>query len=522
MNGRAIHHLGPLEDVFIREWTAEGTLAGMTLAIGRFAKSAFAAKAADIPVLDEKLTYILDGLDVTPNSHAWREARAIFNHFPKRELFYARREDLCTIIEQMVTLVGDDEIAVAARQGTGYAAVTVAFSDVRYSPQAEAALRSGLQQAFGPILFSEWADLGTKAIIVFYFDAAELEAPIDVEKVRVLTRQSVTTWEDQVALELEQAYGTIEGRRLFNKYVQSESRSGLYRESTTPQEVPADLARLEALEGRLEMSVLPESAEQVTIKLFAPKPLGLTGTLRTLQNLGLPVVEELSLTLVLPDNRTGFLERLRIQAAPKVITRRGAGARSAARRAAGPAREARHRRCAERPGDERGPDVAAGGGAAHAAQPPDPGAPELQRRHDHRRDAAQQRRGGGAVPAVRCALQPGRRRRPRSRRRSGRSRPARRPAAGRQPARRRDPARRGEPAARRGAHQRLPDAGAAGGVDEGGVREGGRHGRRRGRCTRSTCTRRTSRASTCAAARWRAAACAGAIATTTSAPRSSA
>ena len=320
VNGRAIHHLGPLEDVFIREWTAEGTLAGMTLAIGRFAKSAFAAKAADIPVLDEKLTYILEGLDVTPNSHAWREARAVFNHFPKRELFYARREDLCTIIEQMVTLVGDDEIAVAARQGTGYAAVTVAFSDARYSPQVEAALRSGLQEAFGPILFSEWADLGTKAIIVFYFDAAELEAPIDVEKVRVLTRQSVTTWEDQVALELEQAYGTIEGRRLFNKYVQSESRSGLYRESTTPQEVPADLARLEALEGRLEMSVLPESAEQVTIKLFAPKPLGLTGTLRTLQNLGLPVVEELSLTLVLPDNRTGFLERLRIQAAPKIIS----------------------------------------------------------------------------------------------------------------------------------------------------------------------------------------------------------
>jgi glutamate dehydrogenase len=319
VNGRAIHHLGPLEDIFVREWTADGMLAGMTLAIGRFAKSAFAAKAADIPVLHDKLTHILDGLDVAKNSHAWREARATFNHFPKRELFYARQEDLCTIIEQMVNLVGDDEIAVAVRQGTGYAAVTVAFSDVRYSPSAEAALRSSLQQAFGPILFSEWADLGNKAVIVFYFDAAQLENPIDVETVRVLTRQGVTTWEDQVALELETAYGTIEGRRLFNKYVRSESRSGLYRESTGAAEVPADLERLEALEGRLEMSVLPESAEQVTIKLFAPKPLGLTGTLRTLANLGLPVVEELALPLILPDNRTGFLERLRVQATPKVI-----------------------------------------------------------------------------------------------------------------------------------------------------------------------------------------------------------
>lgn len=319
VNGRAIHHLGPLEDVFIREWHADGTLAGMTLVIGRFAKSAFAAKSADIPVLAAKLHYILENLHVSRNSHAWREARAIFNHFPKRELFYARREDLCTIVEQMVNLVGDDEIAVAVRQGTGYEAVTVAFSDVRYSPAVETALRNALQQAFGPILFSEWADLGTTAVIVFYLDAAQLETPIDLERVRALTRQGVTTWEDQAAHELEQVYGTLEGRRLFNKYVRTESRSGLYRESTTPQEVPADLARLEALEGRLEMSVLPETAEQVTIKLFAPKPLGLTGTLRTLANLGLPVVEELSLPLILPEGRSGFLERLRIQAAPRVI-----------------------------------------------------------------------------------------------------------------------------------------------------------------------------------------------------------
>ena len=270
-------------------------------------------------MLDEKLTYILDGLGVSRNSHAWREARAIFNHFPKRELFYARREDLCTIIEQMVTLVGDDEIAVAVRQGTGYAAVTVAFSDVRYSPSAELALRTSLQETFGPILFSEWADLGTKAIIIFYFDAAELEASIDVETVRALTRKSVTTWEDQVAHELERVYGTLEGRRLFNKYVRTESRSGLYRESTTPPEVPEDLRRLEALEGRLEMNVQPETGEQVCIKLFAPKPLGLTETLRTLQNLGLPVVEELAMPLILPEGRTGFMERLRIQASPKVI-----------------------------------------------------------------------------------------------------------------------------------------------------------------------------------------------------------
>ena len=62
INGRAIHHLEPLEDVLVREWSADGALAGMTLALGRFAKGAFTAKAADIPLLKEKLTCILEEL----------------------------------------------------------------------------------------------------------------------------------------------------------------------------------------------------------------------------------------------------------------------------------------------------------------------------------------------------------------------------------------------------------------------------------------------------------------------------
>ncbi len=320
VRGRAIHHLEPLEDLFVREWNADGSLGAMTLVIGRFAKSAFAAKAQHIPLLGEKLDFILGTSGLSTNSHAYREARAIFNHFPKRELFYATAADLKAIIEQMVHMVGDDEIAAAVREGTGYAAASVAFSDIRYSFKADEDLKRLLSEAFGTILFSEWADCGTKAAIIYYFDAAQLEAPLDVDTVRELTSRAIATWEDLVSVELDEAFGTIEGRRLFNKYVRRDTRSGLYRESTHPREVADDLRRFEVLENRLEMSVLPESADHITIKLFAAKPLGLTQTLRTLQNLALPVVEELTLPLVLPEGRTGYLERLRINAQKRVVS----------------------------------------------------------------------------------------------------------------------------------------------------------------------------------------------------------
>ena len=149
--------------------------------------------------------------------------------------------------------------------------------------------------------------------------------------------------------------------------------------------------------------------------------------------------------------------------------------------------------------------------------------PVLQRRDRQRRAGAQQRARPrrSIAPSPPASIPPSRASAKRRSSDADDGAARRRCDAVAQPVRRRDPARAREPGARVAAHQRLPAAGAAGGVDQGRQRQGRRHGRRRGRCSRSTCTRASSKASTCAAARSRAAASAGATATTTSAPRSS-
>src|SRR6185436_4472900 len=101
--------------------------------------------------------------------------------------------------------------------------------------------------------------------------------------------------------------------------VDDRARSGLYRETTPPEQVPEDVRRLDRLESRLEVRVIPESAESVTVKLFSPTPLDLAATIRTCEHLGLNVREQLTIPLLLPDGRRGFVERLRIDAAPEVV-----------------------------------------------------------------------------------------------------------------------------------------------------------------------------------------------------------
>jgi glutamate dehydrogenase len=319
-NAQAIHHLEPIDDVVLREWNANGSLLSATLLLGRLAKGALTAKPQDVPLMREKLAWILEQSGAASNSHAYRETRALFNHFPRRELLYADAPSLKTTIDRMVYMSSDNEIVVTTRQGLGYRAVSIAFSDLRYSHKAEEDLKAALSEAFGPITFNTWADMGVIALLIFYFDESTLERAIDVEQVRAITERVISTWEDRVGVILEQAYGPIEGRRLFKRYVRTETRSGIYRESTHPEEVPEDLRRFETIETQLETYVNAHGADSATLSLYSPRPLGLTETLRTLEHLGLPVREELSIPIVLPDNRKVQLERLTIEAPPAIVS----------------------------------------------------------------------------------------------------------------------------------------------------------------------------------------------------------
>jgi glutamate dehydrogenase len=313
-NASAIYHLEPIEDLTVREWREDGRLGGLTLLLGRFARGAFAQRADRIPLLKEKHDRILERCGGVPSSHSWRETRATFNHFPKTDLFYAEAADLERVIQKIVEVASDEELVVESRRGAGYEALYVAFSRLRYSYQIEAGLRRAFEHAFGPVAFATSVDCGPVTLLICYFDSARLEHPVDAAEARRLTEPLVTDWEDRVAIALEREFGEREGRRLFRRYVTPESRSGLYREVTSPEQVPVDLRQLEALESRLEVCVTGRAADTALVQLCSVRPLDLTDTLKTMQNLGLTVTDELRIPLTLPEGRRCLLYRFGIEA----------------------------------------------------------------------------------------------------------------------------------------------------------------------------------------------------------------
>ncbi len=313
-NSAAIYHVDPLEEIVVREWREDGKLAGLTLLLGRFARGAFAQRADRIPLLREKEEWLLAHSGARRASHRWREIRAAFNQFPKAELFYAEAADLKPVIDRVVDVASDDEVLVSKRTGAGYEVLYVGFSRLHYSYENERALRRVLAEAFGPVAFATSFPCGPVTLFLFYFDAQQLSRPLDVAEASRLAAPLATDWPDQASAALERAFGERRGRSLFRRFVTPESRSGIYRESTPPSEVPGDVARLEALEGRLEVRVVAKGAELAGLSLYSERALDLTGILKTLENLGLRVTDELRIPIALPEGRRCFLYRFEAEA----------------------------------------------------------------------------------------------------------------------------------------------------------------------------------------------------------------
>lgn len=311
-NSSAIYHLDPIDYIVLRHWGEDGRFAGASLILGRFARGTFVQRAARIPILKEKIEAIIRESGALQNSHVYRELIATFNRMPMRELFYAPPSELKAIIEPIAFMLGDEEIVIHIRKGTGYAVLAVGFSRLRYSYRVEENIRRALSDSFGPVSFHTRADCGAVNLLLFYFDSQRLDHPLEEEAARRIVTPLITTWEDRAAAALEEAFGEREGRRLFTRWVTPETRSGLYREITPPEMVPEDVRRLSSLEARLEARLVPRDGGGFVLHLYSMHALDLTGTLKTLENLGLGVTDEIRIPIQLPENRNCFIYRYEI------------------------------------------------------------------------------------------------------------------------------------------------------------------------------------------------------------------
>src|SRR4029077_2291863 len=94
----------------VRRVTPDGEICGMSRVLGLFTTKAYAEPASETPLLGRKLRQCLEGLGLIEGSHDYKAAVALFDTFPKDELFAAPVEDLRRAVIALLAIEGTDRI----------------------------------------------------------------------------------------------------------------------------------------------------------------------------------------------------------------------------------------------------------------------------------------------------------------------------------------------------------------------------------------------------------------------------
>ena len=302
-NARApVHRPERMDYVGVRRVGADGEMAGESRLLGLFTTKAYTEPASQTPVLHRKLRRVLEAEDLIEGSHDYKAAVALFDTFPKDELFAAPVEDLRRGVVALLAIEGTDRIRLLGRRAPDgrSASFVLALPQDRYEAALVDKIRALFRRRFetDSVEAQHVLDEGARARVHFLVHKPEGLPEFDNRDLEREVLALARTWDDQLREVLAERFGSGRGRML--------AEAGLaqlpehYKGYTSPRTAAFDLDLLSRL-GEDEAFVvslqpLPQNTRVALYKRGEKVELG--GVLPMLEDLGLRVIEEISTRLV--------------------------------------------------------------------------------------------------------------------------------------------------------------------------------------------------------------------------------
>jgi glutamate dehydrogenase len=297
-----VHRHERMDYVGVRRVTPEGEVSGEARLLGLFTTKAYSEPASETPVLHRKLQRVLEAEDLIEGSHDYKAAVALFDTFPKDELFAAPVDDLRRAVVALLALEGTDRVRLLGRRATDgrSASFILALARERYRALLIDRVRKLFMRRFHAhdVGAQHMLGEGTRVRVHFLVHAPSGLPEIGNAELEREVVQLARTWDDALRDAMAEQYGPSRARLLHS--IWSPYLPEHYKGYTAPQTAATDIALLEQLaeDGPFLVSLQPlRQHTRVALYKRGPK-VELGDALPMLEDLGLRVIEEVSTRLV--------------------------------------------------------------------------------------------------------------------------------------------------------------------------------------------------------------------------------
>ena len=214
-----VHRHERMDYVGVRRVTPDGEIAGEARLLGLFTTKAYAEPASETPVLHRKLRRVLEAEDLIEGSHDYKGAVALFDTFPKDELFAAPVDDLRRAVVALLALEGTDRVRLLGRRGAGRPQRLV-HPRAAARPLPGAARRARAQAVHAPLRAPDDVEAqhmlgeGARVRVHFLVHAPDGLPEVETRELEREVVQLARTWDDALRDALVERYGAARARLL--------------------------------------------------------------------------------------------------------------------------------------------------------------------------------------------------------------------------------------------------------------------------------------------------------------------
>ncbi len=293
-----VHKFERMDYIGVRRVSRAGEIVGESRLLGLFTSKAYAERASETPMLHRKMRQGLDAEDLIEGSHDYKAAVALFDSFPKEELFSAPVDDLRRAVVALIGLEGTDRVRMLGRRDADGRSASLIFAlpRARYSEQLVSRVTALLKERFetSSVEAHHVLDEGQRARVHFSVHSAEGLPEVSMRGLEDEAVALARTWDDDLAAALGKG-GRALARTWGGRFPDH------YKGYTTPELGAIDVACFTQLdEGESFVVSLHPIGDGRPTRVALYKRGGkieLSRAMPMLEDLGLRVIEEISTRL---------------------------------------------------------------------------------------------------------------------------------------------------------------------------------------------------------------------------------
>lgn len=312
-NTRAtVHRPSYLDYVAIKIFDAGGEVIGERRFLGLFSSATYTDSVRRIPVIERKVTAVLERSGFTPDSHSGKDLIQILETYPRDELFEISVDDLHDIAIAVMHLQERrrTRLFMRADEYGRYVSCLVFLPRDRYTTAVRLRMESILRTAFQGSHVDYTTRVSESVLARLHFvvrvDPGTPLPYVNPDELEARLVDATRSWDEDLLDALQADLGEEEAARLAKVWGRGFPEA--YKEDFPPRVAVADLRRVEELDPAADDAIgmnlyepVGAIAGQRRFKLYRHAPLSLTAVLPYLAHLGVEVVDERPYELV----RTG-------------------------------------------------------------------------------------------------------------------------------------------------------------------------------------------------------------------------